>query len=115
MSQPLRIWSHRMTSLARRLIEAFSIPVKNPDSRVADLSGGGLQRVLLARELDEQPDLIVAAQPTRGVDVASSAMVRTQLAAHRDRCAGGVPISEDLDEVLLRSDRGSVFFKGASG
>ena len=113
MSHPLWIWSHRMTSLARRLIEAFSIPVKNPDSRVADLSGGGLQRVLLARELDEQPDLIIAAQPTRGLDVASSAMVRSQLVRHRDRGAGVVVISEDLDEILELSDRVLVLFKGA--
>jgi simple sugar transport system ATP-binding protein len=80
---------------------------------VAELSGGGLQRVLLARELSDEPDLIVAAQPTRGLDVASAAMVRDQLVGHRDRGAGILLISEDLDEVLDLSDRVLVLFKGA--
>jgi ABC-type uncharacterized transport system ATPase subunit len=113
MSHPLWIWTDRMTALARRLIDAFNIPVRKPSSRVADLSGGGLQRVLLARELSEAPDLIIAAQPTRGLDVASAAMVRGQLVGHRDRGAGVMLISEDLDEVLDLSDRVLVLFKGA--
>jgi ABC-type uncharacterized transport system ATPase subunit len=113
MSHPLWIWTDRITALARRLMTAFNIPARKPSSRVADLSGGGLQRVLLARELDEKPDLIVAAQPTRGLDVASAAMVRTQLVGHRDRGAGVMLISEDLDEVLDLSDRVLVLFKGA--
>ncbi|OLB93215.1 MAG: hypothetical protein AUI15_19110 [Actinobacteria bacterium 13_2_20CM_2_66_6] len=113
MSHPLWIWTDRMTALARRLIDAFNIPVRKPSTRVADLSGGGLQRVLLARELSEQPDLIIAAQPTRGLDVASAAMVREQLVRHRDRGAGVMLISEDLDEVLELSDRVLVLFKGA--
>ena len=88
MSNPLWIWTDRMRALATRLIAAFNIPTKRPGSPVAELSGGGLQRVLLARELSEEPDLIIAAQPTRGLDVASAAMVRAHLASHRDRGAG---------------------------
>jgi simple sugar transport system ATP-binding protein len=113
MSHPLWIWTARVNALARRLIEAFKIPTSKPRSPVAELSGGGLQRVLLARELSEEPDLIVAAQPTRGLDVASAAMVRDQLVGHRDRGAGILLISEDLDEVLELSDRVLVLFKGA--
>ncbi len=113
LSHPLWIWTARVQALARRLIEAYSIPTSRPKSVVADLSGGGLQRVLLARELSEEPDLIVAAQPTRGLDVASAAMVRGQLLRHRDRGAGVLLISEDLDEVLDVSDRVLVLFKGA--
>ena len=85
----------------------------HPVEEAVRSGGGRLERVLLARELDEQPDLIVAAQPTRGLDVASSAMVRSQLVAHRDRGAGVILISEDLDEVLELSDRVLVLFKGA--
>lgn len=113
MSNPLWIWTDRMRALATRLIAEFNIPTKRPGSPVAELSGGGLQRVLLARELSELPDLIVAAQPTRGLDVASAAMVRAHLASHRDRGAGVLLISEDLDEVLDLSDRMLVIFKGA--
>ena len=112
MSHPLWIWADRVRALAARLITAFNIPTKRPGSPVAELSGGGLQRVLLARELSEEPDLIVAAQPTRGLDVASAAMVRAHLARHRDRGAGVLLISEDLDEVLDLSDRVLVIFKG---
>jgi simple sugar transport system ATP-binding protein len=113
MSHPLWLWTGRIRTLARQLIASFNIPTKRPGSAVAEMSGGGLQRVLLARELSEEPDLIVAAQPTRGLDVASAAMVRAQLARHRDRGAGVLLISEDLDEVLDLSDRVVVIFKGA--
>jgi len=113
MSHPLWLWTNRMRALARQLITAFNIPTKRPGSAVAEMSGGGLQRILLARELSEEPDLIVAAQPTRGLDVASAAMVRGQLARHRDRGAGVLLISEDLDELLDMSDRLVVIFKGA--
>ena len=113
MSHPLWLWTGRVTALARRLIDAFSIPTTRPRSPVAELSGGGLQRVLLARELSELPDLIVAAQPTRGLDIASAAMVRAQLSRHRSRGAAVLLISEDLDEVIQLSDRVLVLFKGA--
>ena len=113
MSHPLWLWTGRVSALARRLIATFNIPTNRPASPVADLSGGGLQRVLLARELSEEPDVIIAAQPTRGLDVASAAMVRGQLLKHRDRGAGVMLISEDLDEVLELSDRVLVIFKGA--
>jgi general nucleoside transport system ATP-binding protein len=113
ISHPLWLWTGRITALARRLIATFNIPANRPSSPVADLSGGGLQRVLLARELSEEPDVIIAAQPTRGLDVASAAMVRGQLLRHRDRGAGVMLISEDLDEVLELSDRVLVIFKGA--
>ena len=113
ISHPLWLWTDRVRTLAGRLIAEFNIPTRRPGSPVAELSGGGLQRVLLARELSEEPDLIVAAQPTRGLDVASAAMVRAQLAGHRDRGAAVLLISEDLDEVLDLSDRVLVIFKGA--
>jgi simple sugar transport system ATP-binding protein len=113
MSHPLWLWTGRIAALARDLIDTFKIPTNRPRSMVSELSGGGLQRVLLARELSEEPDLIIAAQPTRGLDVASAAMVRRQLIGHRDRGAGVMLISEDLDEVLELADRVLVIFKGA--
>ena len=113
MSHPLWLWTGRIVTLARGLIDTFNIPTNRPRSMVSELSGGGLQRVLLARELSEEPDVIIAAQPTRGLDVASAAMVRRQLLGHRERGAGVMLISEDLDEVLELSDRVLVIFKGA--
>jgi simple sugar transport system ATP-binding protein len=113
MSHPLWLWTGRIAALARGLIDKFNIPTNRPRSMVAELSGGGLQRVLLARELAEEPDVIIAAQPTRGLDVASAAMVRGQLIRHRERGAGVLLISEDLDELLGLSDRVLVIFKGA--
>jgi general nucleoside transport system ATP-binding protein len=113
MSHPLWLWTGRIAARARRLIDKFNIPTNRPKSMVAELSGGGLQRVLLARELAEEPDVIIAAQPTRGLDVASAAMVRGQLIRHRERGAGVLLISEDLDELLGLSDRVLVIFKGA--
>ena len=113
MSHPLWLWTGRIAALARDLIETFKIPTDRPRSMVSELTGGGLQRVLLARELSEEPDVIIAAQPTRGLDVASAAMVRRQLLGHRDRGAGVILISEDLDELLELSDRVLVIFKGA--
>jgi general nucleoside transport system ATP-binding protein len=113
MSHPLWLWTGRIAALARDLIDKFNIPTNRPRSMVAELSGGGLQRVLLARELAEEPDVIIAAQPTRGLDVASAAMVRGQLTRHRERGAGVLLISEDLDELLGLSDRVLVIFKGA--
>jgi simple sugar transport system ATP-binding protein len=113
MSHPLWLWTGRIASLARSLIDKFNIPTNRPGSMLAELSGGGLQRVLLARELAEEPDVIIAAQPTRGLDVASAAMVRAQLIRHRERGAGVLLISEDLDELLSLSDRVLVIFKGA--
>src|SRR2546422_2335266 len=113
MSHPLWLWTGRIAALARGLIDKFNIPTNRPRSMVAELSGGGLQRVLLARELAEEPGVIIAAQPTRGLDVASAAMVRGQLVRHRERGAGVLLISEDLDELLGLSDRVLVIFKGA--
>jgi len=113
MSHPLWLWTGRIAALARGLIDKFKIPTNRPRSMVAELSGGGLQRVLLARELAEEPGVIIAAQPTRGLDVASAAMVRGQLVQHRQRGAAVLLISEDLDELLGLSDRVLVIFKGA--
>jgi ABC-type uncharacterized transport system ATPase subunit len=83
------------------------------DVRAAALSGGNLQRVVLARELALEPRLIVALYPTRGLDARSTAMVRSLLSDMRDRGAAVLLISEDLDELFEVSDRLLVLFHGA--
>jgi simple sugar transport system ATP-binding protein len=109
-----RVWlrGRRLRDHARELIDRFRIPTRNPRSRVAGLSGGGLQRVIVAREITESPDLLIAAQPTRGLDVVSAQAVRAQMIAARDSGAGVLLVSEDLDELLELCDRIVVMLGG---
>jgi simple sugar transport system ATP-binding protein len=96
---------------ARTLIERFGIRAR-PDDRVATLSGGNIQKVLLARVLSRDPRVIVVSQPTRGLDVGASEYVRTELLARRREGAAILLISEDLDELLSLSDRVIVLYEG---
>jgi general nucleoside transport system ATP-binding protein len=109
-----RVWLRRsrLREHAQRLIERFRIPTSNPMLEVAKLSGGGLQRVIVAREMTEAPDLLVASQPTRGLDVVSARAVRLQILAARDAGAGVLVVSEDLDELIELSDRILVLLAG---
>lgn len=112
LSSPGWVWKRQVRTFAQRLIDQFRIPVHHAEHRVAQLSGGSLQRVLIARELAEQPDLLVAAQPTRGLDVLSARGVREEILSARQRGAGVLLVSEDLDEVLEVADRVVVVYKG---
>jgi ABC-type uncharacterized transport system ATPase subunit len=81
-------------------------------SRAGDLSGGNLQKLILARELDREPDLLVASQPTRGVDVGAIEAIRERILDQRDTGTGVVLISEDLDELFDLADRILVLYEG---
>jgi general nucleoside transport system ATP-binding protein len=96
---------------AEVLIQRFDIRA-SPGDVTRTLSGGNLQKVLLARVLSRDPRVIVAAQPTRGLDVGSTEFVRGQLRAARDAGAAVVLISEDLDEILALADRVVVMYEG---
>ncbi|MDQ6818125.1 MAG: ABC transporter ATP-binding protein [Actinomycetota bacterium] len=112
MSTPVWLRHARMREHAKHLIERFRIPTSNQRAMVASLSGGGLQRVIVAREMTEAPDLLIAAQPTRGLDVVSAQSVREHLLVARDSGAGVLVVSEDLDELLELSDRILVMLGG---
>jgi simple sugar transport system ATP-binding protein len=112
MSTAVWLRRGRLRDYARDLIERFRIPTSNPRAQVASLSGGGLQRVIVAREITEAPELLIAAQPTRGLDVVSAQAVRGQLIAARDAGAGVLIVSEDLDELLELCDRIVVMLGG---
>ena len=112
MSTPLFLRRSKIRGWANELIERFAVPTNRPQLNVAALSGGGLQRVIIAREISESPDLLVASQPTRGLDVVSAAGVRAQIVAARDAGAGCLVVSEDLDELLHLSDRIVVMLGG---
>ena len=103
----------RLEADTNRSFARLGFPRPNLNTRVAVLSGGNLQRVVLARELAHQPKLIVALYPTRGLDARSTTMLRSLLRDLRDRGAAVLLISEDLDELFEMSDRLLVLFHGA--
>jgi ABC-type uncharacterized transport system ATPase subunit len=99
----------------RQLAEAsdrVSLRVAAPDRRLADLSGGNIQRVLLALALGEPSKVLVVSYPTRGLDVRTTEVTRSLLLAAREAGTAVVLVSEDLDELLALSDRIAVLAKG---
>lgn len=101
-----------MRERARAAIEAFAIRTPGPQAPVRLLSGGNMQKVVLARALSGSPRLVLADQPTRGLDVAATAFVHERLLAARERGTAILLISEDLDELLTLSDRIGVLHRG---
>ena len=93
-------------------IKEFDIRVPGPDVKARALSGGNQQKVILARELSRAPDLILAAQPTRGLDVGATEFVEGRLLEQRARGAGILYISTELEEILALSDRIIVLHRG---
>jgi general nucleoside transport system ATP-binding protein len=98
-------------SYANDLIDQFQIKAR-PADKARTLSGGNLQKVLLARVLANQPEVIIAPQPTRGLDVGATEYVHQQLLEQRARGAAVLLISEDLDEIMALSDRIAVMYEG---
>jgi simple sugar transport system ATP-binding protein len=99
-------------AFAAERIAAFDVRGTEPNLAVGALSGGNQQKLVLARELSRQPTLLLAAQPTRGLDFAATAFVHDALRAERDRGAAVVIASLDLFEMLALSERIAVFFAG---
>ena len=97
---------------ASQAIAAFDIRASSGALKASQLSGGNQQKVVLARELSAQPDLIIAMQPTRGLDVGATEYVQKALIAERDRGAAILYISTELEEVMLVSDRIAVIYGG---
>jgi simple sugar transport system ATP-binding protein len=101
-----------MTRRARAAITAHDVRCPGPDARIGLLSGGNMQKVILARVLDRDPRIVLANQPTRGLDVQATSEVHRRLIAARERGAGVVLVSEDLDELFALSDRIAVMHRG---
>jgi simple sugar transport system ATP-binding protein len=100
-----------MAAEADQLIAEYQVKAK-PGDRVRTLSGGNIQKIVLARTLSRKPRFVVVAQPTRGLDVGATAYVHERLLEQRDRHAAVLMVSEDLDEVLRLSDRVLVMYGG---
>ena len=90
---------------AERALARLSVRYGRLGDPAGSLSGGNQQRLAIARELDREPKLLVAAQPTRGVDIAGTAFIHSLIAAFRDRGGAVLLVSESLDEILALSDR----------
>ncbi len=97
---------------AEKLIEAYDVRCKGVDAETKLLSGGNIQKLVLARALSPEPAFILASQPVRGLDEGAIAYVQTQLLAARERGAAILLISEDLDELMTLSDRIAVIYHG---
>jgi simple sugar transport system ATP-binding protein len=101
------VWRH-----ALRAIQAFDIRAESPGTPLGSLSGGNQQKVVVARELEGGPRVLVASQPTRGVDVGSIEFIHRQLVERRDAGLAVLLVSSELDEVLSLADRVAVMYRG---
>jgi len=102
----------RTRTLAEEIKQEYAIAAPSVDTRARLLSGGNLQRLILAREIETEPSLMVAVQPTRGLDVGAIETVHRLLLDRREKGAGILLISEDLDEILGLADRVDVMYEG---
>ena len=97
---------------ARRQIERYKIKTRSTDTPIGELSGGNVQRTVLARELGGNVDIMIAANPCFGLDFAAVSQIRAEIMAVRNRGAAVLLVSEDLDELLELADRLLVIFNG---
>jgi simple sugar transport system ATP-binding protein len=104
--------SQKIHQFSDDLIKKYSIKTAGRDAVTKSLSGGNLQKVMLARELAGEPSLIIASQPTRGLDIGAMEYIHRRILQERARGAGILLISEDLDEIFALSDRIVVLFEG---
>ncbi len=99
-------------SRSESLIESFKVKTPNMQTSCASLSGGNIQKVILAREITRKPKALVAAYPIRGLDIGASEYVHDQLIQAREEGMAVMLISEELDELLDLCDRIAVIYEG---
>ena len=115
--EPPLVWrgwirSREVRACAIRTIAAFGVKATGPDAAARSLSGGNLQKFIVGREIARDPQVLIAAQPTWGVDVGASARIRQALIDLRDRGVAVLVISEELDELIEICDRLAVLALG---
>jgi simple sugar transport system ATP-binding protein len=103
----------RMVARARLLLLEFDVRGGGPQTPARSLSGGNQQKVIIAREVERDPRILIAAQPTRGLDVGAIEFVHRRLVSERDEGRGILLVSLELDEILSLSDRILVLYEGA--
>jgi simple sugar transport system ATP-binding protein len=101
-----------INALAQRLITLFSVKTKNPKTKIESLSGGNIQKVVVARETNTSPKILIAEQPTRGIDIGSEEFIHHELIKMRNKDVAILLVSADLNEVMEVSDRLIVMYEG---
>jgi len=104
-----------MNNIGKRsseLVKLFNVKTPSIDTPIKSLSGGNAQKVILAREISRQPRVLIAAQPTRGVDIGATEYIHERIIEQRETGTATLLISEDLDEIFALSDRIAVIFHG---
>jgi len=101
-----------MASHADKMIDEFDIRTPHSETMVRSLSGGNQQKVIIAREMHQNPDLLIASQPSRGVDIGAIEFIHRRIVAHRDAGKAVLLISPELSEILSLSDRVAVMYEG---
>ncbi len=102
----------KIQQVSGRLIQEFNVKTPSLDTPIKNLSGGNIQKMILARELSRQPKVLIASQPTRGVDIGASEYIHQRLLEQRSTGTATLLISEDLDEIRALSDRIAVIYEG---
>jgi simple sugar transport system ATP-binding protein len=98
---------------ANRLIKQYDVRSgQGPATKARDMSGGNQQKAIIAREIDKNPEILIAVQPTRGLDVGAVEYIHKQLVAQRDAGKGVLLVSFELDEVMNLADRILVMYEG---
>lgn len=112
ISKGLLLLPRRILEFARKMISAFNIATPSPETRVKFLSGGNIQKTILAREIESCGSLLVAVYPSRGLDIGATESVRKELVAQRDAGKAVLLVSEDIDEILSVADTVAVMYDG---
>jgi len=102
----------QIKNYARKLVAEYDISTPDIEKEAGKLSGGNMQRLILARELSRDPDIILANKPTSGLDVSSQEFIHQRLMRERGRGKAILLVSEDLDEIMMMSDRIAVMYEG---
>lgn len=101
-----------LIAATKSALEAYDVRPRNEKASLQNLSGGNQQKLVVARALSQNPDLILAAQPTRGVDIGAIDFIHSEIRKCRDRGAGVLLVSSELDELMTLSDRILVLYHG---
>lgn len=102
----------RIKKHTRSLVDSYNVATQSIDTQIKNLSGGNIQKLILGREISEEPDLLVASHPTYGLDVGATEYLREQLLKRRREGGAVLLFSEDLDEIFELCDRIAVMFQG---
>jgi general nucleoside transport system ATP-binding protein len=102
----------KMAAHAQDLVDQFAVKTPGLDTPIKNLSGGNIQKLIMARELSRHPRILIAAQPTRGVDIGATEYIHKRLLEQREMGIAILLISEDLDEIRTLSDRIAVIYEG---